>query len=256
MSTDAAVSWRDRARSAPRVTGVLTDFDGTLSPIVDDPATARPVEGAVDVLAELARRYRRVAVISGRSASFLAPLLPGSLTISGLYGLEIVTRGRRRDHPLAGSWREVVDDVASHSRAHGPEGMLVEQKGLSLTLHFRARPDIEPEVRRWAERQAERSGLLCRPAKMSFELHPPIKADKGTAVTELVADLQAVCYLGDDLGDLQAFAAIDGLETRGVAGLKVAVAGAEAPAEVLMAADLVVDGPPGALAFLRSLVEP
>jgi trehalose 6-phosphate phosphatase len=243
-----------RLRAVPRRTGILTDFDGTLSPIVDDPAAARPLDGVVDILAELARRYRRVAVVSGRPASFLVPLLPRTLTISGLYGLEVVTRGRRRDNPLAGSWREVVDDVASHSIAHGPTGMLVEPKGLSLTLHFRTDPEIEPEVRRWAERQAARSGLVCRPAKMSFELHPPIKADKGTAMLELAEDLEAVCYLGDDLGDLQAFAALDVLGTRGAATARIAVDSGEAPAELLERADVVVDGPPGAVAFLRRLL--
>lgn len=254
MATELAEVWLTRVRAAPDVAGILSDFDGTLSPIVDDPAAARPIDGAAEVLADLARRYRRVAVISGRPVSFLVPLLPRTVTISGLYGLEVVKRGRRRDHPLAGAWREVIDDVVSHSIAHGPEGMLVESKGLSLTLHYRTRPELEPDVRRWAERQAARSGLVRRPARMSYELHPPINADKGTAVRELSQELGAVCYLGDDLGDLQAFGALDQLTERGVGVLRVAVASGEAPAELVDRADVVVDGPPGALHFLRGLV--
>ena len=241
-------------RETPDRTGVLADFDGTLSAIVDDPASAVPVDGVVDTLRALARRYRRVAVISGRPVSFLTPLLPASLTISGLYGLEGIRRGRRHDHPLAGSWREVIDDVAAVSAAQGPPGMLVESKGLSITLHYRSHPELEDDVRRWAERQAARSGLVVRPARMSVELHPPIDVDKGTAVRQLAAGLEAVCYLGDDVGDLDAFAALDELAGRGVRTVRVAVHSGEAPGALVDRADVVVDGPKGAVEFLRRLL--
>jgi trehalose 6-phosphate phosphatase len=241
-------------RATPGRTGIVADFDGTLSPIVDDPATAVPFDGVVDTLRDLSRRYRRVAVVSGRPVSFLVPLLPRTLTISGLYGLEAVTRGRRRDHPLAGSWREVIDDVASVSRTQGPPGMLVENKGLSLTLHYRAHPELDDDVRRWAQRQAVRSGLVSRNAKMSIELHPPIKIDKGTAVRELAAGLDAVCYMGDDVGDLDAFGALDELAGRMATTVRVAVCSGEAPSALVERADIVVDGPPGAHEFLRRLL--
>src|SRR5690606_13637583 len=72
----------------PSRAGVLCDFDGSLAPIVEDPAAARPVDGAVDALAALAERYAVVAVISGRPVSFLRTVLPESLRLVGLYGLE------------------------------------------------------------------------------------------------------------------------------------------------------------------------
>ena len=55
--------------------GVLLDFDGTLSPIVDDPASARPLPGMTDVLTRLTGAYRLVGVMSGRPVDFLVPLL-------------------------------------------------------------------------------------------------------------------------------------------------------------------------------------
>ena len=232
-------------RADPRHSGILVDFDGTLSPIVDDPATAQPLDGIPDVLDRLAQRYERVAVVSGRPVAFLVRLLPPSLFLSGLYGLEVIDRGRRRDHPSGGAWREVVDDVASYSAARGPAGMRVESKGLSLTLHYRTRPEIADDVRDWAERQAARSGLRVRPARMSVELHPPIEADKGTAVDEVASGLAAVCFIGDDVGDLPAFDALDRLEAGGTVVLRVAVRSDEAPAELLARADHVVDGPEG-----------
>lgn len=242
--------------AAPGRAGILSDFDGTLSPIVEDPASAAPLDGVPETLDALARRYRRVAVLSGRPVAFLQELLPPTVVLSGLYGLEVVDRGERRDHPQAGSWREVVDDVASLSEARGPAGMLVERKGLSLTLHYRSRPEAEPEVRAWAERQAARSGLVSRPARKSYELHPPIQADKGTAVRQLCGGLGAAMFLGDDVGDLPAFDALDGLAADGVEVVKIAVRSNEAPAAVIDRADVVVDGPEGAAGLLRRLLVP
>jgi trehalose 6-phosphate phosphatase len=238
----------------PALAAVVLDFDGTLSPIVDVAAEARPVDGAVELLDRLAGRLGLVAVMSGRPVDFLRPLLPPSVALSGLYGLEVIRDGVRSDLPGAGAWREVVADVARISADRGPEGMVVEPKGLSLTLHYRSRPDVAPAVVAWAETQAARSGLVARPAKMSVELHPPIAVDKGTALEALTSGLAAVCYAGDDQGDLPAFDALDRLAAAGVHTLRVAVASSEAPPELVERADLLVDDPGGVVALLRRLV--
>ena len=237
----------------PSRAGVFTDFDGTLSEIVDEPSAASPLDGVPDVLAELAGRFGKVAVLSGRPVSFLMPLFPPEVLIAGLYGLERVENGVKRDHPLGGAWREVVDDVTSVSQARGPAGMRVEPKGLSLTLHYRGNPEIEPAVRAWAEQQAARSGLEVRSARMSVELHPPIPIDKGTALLELAEGLEAVCYLGDDIGDLAAFDALDQLAAEGVYTLRVGVRSAEHTEALLDRADVVVDGPAGSLELISYL---
>lgn len=241
-------------RAARQHAGVLSDFDGTLSPIVDDPATAAPLEGVSELLGSLAETYGLVALLSGRPVAFLQPHVPPSVVLSGLYGLEVVVDGRRTDHPAAGAWRSVVDDVVAVSRAAGPEGMRVESKGLSLTLHFRGRPDIEPMVRAWAQEQTSRSGLVLRSARMSFELHPPIAVDKGTALRDLTDGLHAICFIGDDFGDLPAFDQLDLLQASGVSTVRVAVRSDESPAELLERADIVVDGPAGAAELLRALL--
>ncbi|MEY2433398.1 MAG: trehalose 6-phosphate phosphatase [Acidimicrobiaceae bacterium] len=234
--------------------GILTDFDGTLSPIVDEPGAARPLDGVPALLDQLASRYAVVGVLSGRPVAFLQQFLPPSLLLSGLYGLEVVRAGVREDHPSGGMWREVIDDVATVARATGPDDMRVESKGLSLTLHYRGHPEVESAVRDLAERQAARSGLSIRPARMSFELHPPIPADKGTAVRDLADGLAALCFLGDDLGDLPAFVELEKLAAEGVATVRVAVRSDEAPEALLDAADVVVDGPEGARDLLQTLL--
>lgn len=246
---DALVPFTDRPADA----AVILDFDGTLSPIVDDPASARPLDGVTAALSDLADRFGLVGIISGRPTDFLVPLLPEGLVVSGLYGLEVVRDGRRSDRAGAGAWREAVADVVRSSADRGPDGMVVESKGLSLTLHYRTRPEIAASVVEWARQQGARSGLEVRTAKMSVELHPPIAADKGTAVEELADGLAAVCFVGDDRGDLPAYDALDRLAARGVRTLRVAVASDEAPDELIDRADLVVDGPAEVLDLLRRL---
>ena len=107
----------------------------------------------------------------------------------------------------------------------------------------------------WVREAAEATAAHHRPAKQSFELHPPIQRDKGTAVVDLAQDLDPVAYVGDDLGDLPAFDGLDTLAARGVATVRVAVASAEAPPILLSRADHVVEGPAEAQALLGELVE-
>jgi trehalose 6-phosphate phosphatase len=231
----------------------LCDFDGTLSPIVDDPTRAQPLAGIPDLLASLADRYRTVAVVSGRPVEFLERFFAPSVALAGLYGLELQQAGRRVESADAEQWRAVIDDIARAAVADGPAGVGVESKGLSLTLHYRTRPELADAVAAWATEQAALHGLEARAARMSVELHPPVPVDKGTAATNLSAGARHVCFVGDDLGDLAAFAALDHLAAEGVTVLRVAVASAEAPDALLERADLVVDGPPGVRSLLETL---
>jgi trehalose 6-phosphate phosphatase len=238
----------------PLGAGVFTDFDGTLAAIVDDPASSRPLPGAAEVLASLAHRVGRVAVISGRPVSVLGRFFGPSVTLSGLYGLQRLVDGRREDHPDALAWAPVVDDVVARATAEGPDGMRVEHKELSVTLHYRERPDVASAVEAWAVEASERTGLERHSARMSVELHPPVAADKGTALVDLSAGLSSVCFIGDDVGDLPAFAALDHLATTGVTTVKVAVASAEQDPRLAQAADLVVPGPEAVVDLLHQLL--
>ncbi len=248
----------DRSAGPRLATGslVATDFDGTLAPIVADPAAARPIEGAVATLAALAERGHEVAVVSGRPLSFLRSHLPDDLTIVGLYGLEMRRHGELVEHPNAGAWRETMRDVALGAESQGPDGMLVELKELSITLHYRTRPELAEQVDAYAAAVAAQSGLEVRSARRSVELHPPIDEDKGTALRRLAAGSDGtVIYLGDDVGDLPAFDALDALAAEGRSVWKIAVDSDELSAELRDRADVMVDGPAGSLGLLRSLLD-
>ncbi len=254
----------------PSTTAVLTDFDGTLSPIVDHPEDARPLEGTIAVLDDLARRFAVVAVVSGRPASFLVDrLLPSRpphppsgqsgadpsasrLSLIGLYGLESATvDGTVTPLPEAAEWRTTVEQVVGQLRSTAPAGALVEQKGMAVTVHWRAAPHAEGWARSAVADQAARSGLVAHPGRLSLELRPPLPVDKGSVAEALVRGCSAACYLGDDLGDLPAFAALHRLSERsGLVSVAVAVTDGESAPEVADAADLVVAGPARALALL------
>ncbi len=234
---------------------VATDFDGTLAPIVADPAASRPIDGAVEVLGELAARGHEVAVVSGRPLSFLREHLPEQLTLVGLYGLEVRRHGEPVEHPEAHAWRDTLRDVVGRIERDGPDGMLVEPKGLSITLHYRTRPDLAEQVAAVAEDAAASSGLEVRSARSSVELHPPIDEDKGSALRRLAEGTSGtVLYLGDDVGDLPAFDALDELAAAGRTVCKVGVRSDELSPVLRDRADVMVDGPAGSLALLRSLL--
>ncbi|MHB8319249.1 MAG: trehalose-phosphatase [Acidimicrobiales bacterium] len=248
----------------PEASAIFVDFDGTLAPIVKEPSTARPLPGASELLAILATRFAVVAVVSGREASVLAALLgetPG-VVVEGLYGLEkIATDGTITVDAALGEavekWRAVVRSVGSRASESAPEGVLVENKGLTLTLHFRNNPSAEAWAVDLARNEADRFGLVVEPSRKAVELRPPVRVDKGTVVTRLVASSRcgAAAYFGDDLGDLPAFDALDQLEGTGIKVARIAVVDGESPAQVADRADVVVDGPRGAVELLNSLAE-
>lgn len=227
---------------------VVFDFDGTLSPIVADPAAAVPRPGVVDHLAALATTYRQVGVISGRPVEFLAAVLPPSIFMSGLYGMEEWSDGRVVAAPEFRQWADTmawaVDEVHATVESGGAlAGVEVEDKGLSMTLHYRKHPHLEDAVLEVARRIAAERGLDVRPARMSVEVHPPVPTDKGDVVRQLVtrcAPVESVLYVGDDVGDLPAFDALAALGREGFDTVAVAVESTELDPRLRERADLVI----------------
>jgi len=236
---------------------VFVDFDGVLSPIVADFDRAEPLPGTPERLRRLAGRFARVAVISGRPVSYLLRHLSGSGSthLVGLYGMERSAGGSGTVDTVATAvpWRATLSMVADEAEAMAPKGVVVERKGLATTIHYRAAPERGAWAVQFAARQATERGVVAHPGKMSVELRPPIATDKGTVVAELSSGLAAVCFIGDDEGDMPAFAELSRLRAKGIATLAVAVAAEETPNRLLAAADLLVDGPAGAVRFLDSL---
>jgi trehalose 6-phosphate phosphatase len=240
----------------PARTAVIVDFDGTLAPIVDDPPAATPLPEAAAALGRLARCFGRVAVVSGRPVAFLRKLLPvDGLALFGQYGVERFEGVGVTTIPAAARWAESVARAADEAEAELP-GLFVERKGgVAVGLHWRQRPDLEAAAVDLGRQLAGLHGLRLEPGRQTLELRPPLDVDKGTAVEELADGASAAVFIGDDRGDLAAFAALTRLADEGrlAHAVRVAVRSAESPSELLAQADVVVDGPQGALELLDRL---
>jgi trehalose 6-phosphate phosphatase len=144
--------------------------------------------------------------------------------------------------------------------AQADDGVHLEDKEHSLVVHTRPAADpaaalaaLTPAV----ETIAAETGLESVPGRMVLELRPH-GVDKGSVVLALAEERGAtsVVYLGDDLGDLPAFAAVDELRTRGATGLTVASVDPaidDSPPELAERADLVLAGPTAVVSFLAAL---
>jgi trehalose 6-phosphate phosphatase len=245
---------------------VALDFDGTLAPIVARPELAAPHPGARRALHDLAGLVGCAAVVSGRGAADVVRRgglagIPG-LVVAGNYGLEVWRAGETTTPPpsagIAAARRRLPALLAD-----APAGVHVEDKRHALVVH--TRPTADPAgtlavLRAPLDRLAGELGLEVVPGRLVLELRPP-GVDKGLAVRRLAEEAAARSLLvaGDDVGDLTAFAAVRALRRAGLPGLVVVAddpAGAgEAPAEVRRAADLVLAGPAGVVAFLTELVD-
>jgi trehalose 6-phosphate phosphatase len=232
---------------APRA-GILLDFDGSLAAIVDHPADARPSVGAREAIVGLIGRYAVVAVVTGRRSEEVAELLTvDGLRYEGLYGMqEAAPELTFALLPSIEAAAAVVPDA------------WVEDKRVSVAVHYRAAPD--PSAARIAlvarlEPVAAGSGFDLVEGKMVIELVPRDRPMKGGVVERIAEelDLHGMLFAGDDVADLDAFAAMDRLGTAGLATVKVAVRGSETPPALETAADVIVDGPEGLVALLGSL---
>lgn len=239
------------------------DFDGTLSPIVDNPDAARPLAGVVELLEPLAARFAAVALISGRPARFLAGhAAAAGVRYLGLYGLQEVRDGHVWVDPRLRAARPAVlaaaEDLRSSPAVHA-SGAHLEDKEYAIAVHTRRTQDPDSwstTINETVREIADRHGLEVIPGKLVWELAPNVHADKGDAVRRVIAEsgARSVVVIGDDLGDLPAFNAVARPAEHGHGGLRVAVRSAEAPPPLLAQADLIVDGPPGVLDFLQRLM--
>lgn len=250
-------------RAAPGRALVALDFDGTLAPIVADPARARAHPGVPPALRRLAPRLAAVAIITGRPARTAVALgdleaVPG-LLVFGQYGRERWERGRLHTTPPppgVAEAREALPRLLADAGA--PPGTSVEDKGQALAVHTRRAADPAGTLellRAPLTELADRCGLRVEPGRLVIELRPP-GADKGAALRDLTArrGAKAVLYAGDDLGDMPAFETVTELRRGGIAGVTVCSASKER-SELIEHADLVVDGPAGIARLLTWLAD-
>ena len=242
------------------------DFDGVLSPIVDDPEHAVAHPDVVPVLRRLAPSFRALAIVTGRPAETVVrlggfadvPELAGLLVV-GHYGEERwdAETGQITAPPVPHGVEDVRHALPGRLQRWGaPPGTTIEDKGRAVAVHFRRTTDPAAAAELLTPRLIELArahDLAVQPGRMVVELKPP-GMDKGAALRTLVAEVgvRSVAYTGDDLGDLPAYDAVDELRRNDLDGLLVCAGSTEVTA-LAERADLVVDGPPGVVALLDAL---
>jgi trehalose 6-phosphate phosphatase len=242
--------------------GLFLDFDGTLSEIVDVPSEARPLAGAPEVLADLARSLKVVAVVSGRSAHQLLEWLGPDVEIWGLHGAQRTRNGEVVLADAAVPYQDLLAGVHAEAESElarsGLQGVILEDKGVMVTFHYRTAQDpvrAEQVIDELVGRLATKYGLKRNFGKLAMELQPPVSFSKRDVVLERTRaeGLKAVCFAGDDIVDLPGYDALDELEGEGLMTLRVAVDSAESPEPLIERADLVVGSPGEMLDLLRGM---
>jgi trehalose 6-phosphate phosphatase len=230
-----------RLAEDPSAAALLLDVDGVLAPIVPRPEDARVPDETREELRRLNRRYAVVACITGRAIEDAREVVGvPELVYVGNHGIEL--------EPDAPVWFERLAYFLS-----GLEWPRIEDKGLSASLHYRDRSDVDAarvELEEIAA-QARAAGFRTRFGRKVLEVLPPWQTNKGTAVRRLLEEraISRALYAGDDTTDLDAFNALDGLEL----AVRVAVVSQEGPPGLHEAADLTVDGTGELLGILRRL---
>ena len=206
---------------------LLLDYDGTLTPIVTDPATARLSPAMQQILTALVQHPRyQIAIVSGRTLTDLQGRVAGlALYMAGNHGLEIAGPEIGYYHPeavqLQPQLRILVQDLQQDLEAI--PGVWVEDKGLTLTVHMREVPTayvplVQRRVLRLLRPALEARTLALRTGKAVLEVRPAIKWDKGVALRWIVEHMclqrpasgMFPVYIGDDETDEDAFQALGG----------------------------------------------
>jgi trehalose 6-phosphate phosphatase len=214
-----------RLKSADHIL-LLTDYDGTLTPIVDKPESAVLFNETRKLLRTLTKNRRyTVGIVSGRALPDLKSKVGLERIIyAGNHGLEIEGFGSSFLEPIAEEMRPFLKmlNQALSATFRGIKGVFVEDKGLTLSVHYRMVDGSEEErVRGAFERITDPLHLTGRiritRGKKVYEIRPPVDWDKGKAIGWLITRFRESrgkggtlpIYLGDDLTDEDGFEVIE-----------------------------------------------
>jgi len=249
-----------RIKSADHIL-LLSDCDGTLIPIVDRPELAILTPEAKRLLQILARdRHYTVGIVSGRALIDLKEIIGiDGIIYAGNHGLEIEGFGTNFLEPIAEEVRpffQILSQVLT-TTLRGIRGVLVEDKGLSLSVHYRSVDETEEDRVRDAFNKVTNplhmtGRIRITRGKKVYEIRPPVEWDKGKAVSWLVAKCKEVkakssilpVYMGDDLTDEDAFKVIEVCD-----GMSIFVG----PKESKSAAQYYLNSPQEVIEFLSML---
>jgi trehalose 6-phosphate phosphatase len=233
---------------------LLSDFDGTLSPIAPTPDSAFLHPDLVHILPALEAKGPLFGIITGRAVADARHKVGiDDMLVVGNHGLEWFDGGEYRAHPAGlAAEQAIVDAIAGiEEDLKGLDrdltGIVFENKRLSASIHYRlvAEPEtFDAPLAAITQKHADAFGLRMTTGKMMVELRPAARVSKGSAVEEIAAShgLQGAVFFGDDVTDVDAFLSITRLRESGAlaAGLSVGVLSADTNPAIVETADVLL----------------
>ncbi|MFH1258198.1 MAG: trehalose-phosphatase [Elusimicrobiota bacterium] len=204
---------------------VFLDYDGTLTPLRKTPKEAVIPKETRKLLADLSKKRKcKLAIISGRALKDLKKTVGiKNIVYSGNHGLELEGRGLKFQSPISPNFKALVGRIKNGLKEEISDikGALIEEKGFSLSLHYRLvakndLPLLKTIFRKNTASYLKRKQIKIESGKMVWEIRPAIKWDKGKVVLWILAQQKSgrtnksiiPIYLGDDLTDEDAFKAL------------------------------------------------
>lgn len=272
--TSSAPHWKAATNSvlapvfAAKRLGLITDMDGTISHLAETPEAAVVTPRNRQLIGTIVLMLPLVAAISGRSVRDLqARIAVSGVVYIGNHGLERWHNGGRVLNEHVRQYRKALTAALDEIRPHLTIGMWIEDKYATASIHYRLTPrpekaaeTLEPLVREVVTKH----GLAMNKGRALYEVRPPIEANKGTALAELVREheLDSIIYIGDDITDVDAM--LMARKLRDLTGLDAINVGVVAnPPEkcneieqaVRNASDVIVSGVHDVEAFLAWLLD-
>ncbi|MFQ6121479.1 MAG: trehalose-phosphatase [Dehalococcoidales bacterium] len=201
---------------------LLSDYDGTLTPIVGRPDEAILSSEVREKLCALVEKPTfSVGVISGRSLSEIKMMVGiEGIYYAGNHGLEIEGPHLKLINPVAEATQTEIRNLARQfsAKLSSTEGVIVEDKGLSLSVHYRLVKESEVDgvvqiFHQITSPLLRKGKIRVTSGKKVWEVRPPVDWHKGKAVETIIKGLKSVLkpgqlltiYLGDDTTDEDAF---------------------------------------------------
>jgi trehalose 6-phosphate phosphatase len=204
---------------------LFLDYDGTLTPIVQRPQDAALSMEARELLKSLSRCDRiEIAIISGRALPDIKKLVGvKGITYVGNHGMEIESPNLNFKHSMPTGYKNDLKQISAilHQALGRTEGVIIEDKGYSISLHYRlvdpkVIPLVKESFKNAVSAYVHKKRIAVRDGKMVIEVRPPLDWDKGKAVLWILEKKHSVpknvemlaTYVGDDLTDEDAFVAL------------------------------------------------
>lgn len=204
---------------------LLLDYDGTLTPIVENPEKAVIPKDTKELLQKLSKSRRfALGIISGRSLEDIKNTVGlENIVYAGNHGLEIEGPKIKFESQVSPQLKSAIHNIARELQKQllSIKGILIEDKGLTLSIHYRLVdkkdiPVFEKIFSKVANPYIVSGKIKINPGKKVYEIRPPVQWDKGKIVLWLLARQQFASpefkvlpvYLGDDVTDEDAFKAL------------------------------------------------